>query len=49
VNLLPQPESEPPIPARVHQEVQRILDGVAKRLFLERLDREKTERKQTDG
>jgi hypothetical protein len=30
---------EPPIPPRVMREVEHILDGVARRLFLERLER----------
>ena len=33
------PEHEAPVPPRVMREVERILDGVAKRLFLERLSR----------
>jgi hypothetical protein len=39
--MSPQPEIEPPVPPRVMREVERILDGEAKRLFLERLDRER--------
>ena len=35
-----QPDPERPVPPRVMREVERILDGVAKRLFLERLERD---------
>jgi hypothetical protein len=46
---MPQPDREAPIPPRVVREVEHILDGVAKRLFLERLDRDAFGKRATAG